>query len=150
MECLVFPHLILSIKESIEECHLPKEVVFDQVVCWRGINRIFEDYEKARKFFFNVSQRLKENGFFFGMIPDSSVIWSLANKQQKSKNSLPHVNSSHLQNQKLNECFLTPFFLSFRLIWSLPRFCSNRKNLPSLELLTSLKSLEKFPTVKTH
>lgn len=53
---------------------------FDSVCCFNGISRSFEDSKKAKIFLMNVSDHLKTGGYFFGIVPDSSSIWSLAHK----------------------------------------------------------------------
>jgi len=53
---------------------------FDVVCCFDGLQKSFEDKEKASMFLKNVASKLKSGGFFFGIVPDSSAIWYKATK----------------------------------------------------------------------
>ena len=72
------------------------------------MHKVFKTEERAKKFFENVSLKLKEFGYFFGIMPDSAAIWFAA---QKSREILPVVQFFFLT------IFFTFFFLNFFYIF---------------------------------
>ena len=65
-----------NIYTSSLEAALPnKDILFDTICCFNGMQYCFEDKEKAKLFLQNVVCRLKPGGYFFGLLPDSSAIW---------------------------------------------------------------------------
>ncbi|EGG23565.1 hypothetical protein DFA_05698 [Cavenderia fasciculata] len=65
--------------------------IFGVVSCFDGLQSAFDSVEHATTFIQNVSSRLKNGGYFFGIIPDSSAIWY---KSQKVLTGLPAIKSS--------------------------------------------------------
>eukprot|EP01126_Amoeba_proteus_P027760 TRINITY_DN2749_c0_g1_i6.p1 TRINITY_DN2749_c0_g1~~TRINITY_DN2749_c0_g1_i6.p1 ORF type:complete len:206 (-),score=37.08 TRINITY_DN2749_c0_g1_i6:575-1192(-) len=55
----------------------------DVVCCFRGMDAGLGSFESMKCFFANVSALLSENGFFFGIIMDSSMIWGSVQKDPK-------------------------------------------------------------------
>ncbi|GAM16871.1 hypothetical protein SAMD00019534_000460 [Acytostelium subglobosum LB1] len=70
---------------------LPTDMQFDVVSCFDGMQRAFSDMEQANTFIKNASSRLKNGGYFFGILPDSSAIWY---KSQKVTSGLPCIKST--------------------------------------------------------
>ncbi|XP_062185843.1 mRNA cap guanine-N7 methyltransferase 2 isoform X1 [Phragmites australis] len=68
-----------------------KGIQADIVCCMQHLQLCFESEERARKLLNNVSSLLKPGGYFFGMTPDSSTIWT---KYQKN------VEASHNKGLK--------------------------------------------------
>ncbi|KAJ4819985.1 mRNA cap guanine-N7 methyltransferase [Rhynchospora pubera] len=59
----------------------------DLLCCFNHLQLCFESEHKARKLLHNVSSLLKPGGYFFGIVPDSSTIWT---KYQKNVEALLH------------------------------------------------------------
>ncbi|KAJ1271947.1 hypothetical protein BS78_06G165300 [Paspalum vaginatum] len=68
-----------------------KGIQADIVCCMQHLQLCFESEERAKKLLNNVSSLLKPGGYFFGMTPDSSTIWT---KYQKN------VEASHNKGLK--------------------------------------------------
>ncbi|CAN6276357.1 unnamed protein product [Urochloa humidicola] len=68
-----------------------KGIQADIVCCMQNLQLCFESEEQAKKLLNNVSSLLKPGGYFFGMTPDSSTIWT---KYQKN------VEASHNKGLK--------------------------------------------------
>ncbi|CAL4974078.1 unnamed protein product [Urochloa decumbens] len=68
-----------------------KGIQADIVCCMQNLQLCFESEERAKKLLNNVSSLLKPGGYFFGMTPDSSTIWT---KYQKN------VEASHNKGLK--------------------------------------------------
>ncbi|KAL6078775.1 hypothetical protein QOT17_001405 [Balamuthia mandrillaris] len=66
---------------------VPENECYDLVACFVGLEEIFVAPNTASCFFGNVSSVLKEGGFFFGVLPDSSAIWNKVQKQAKNDSS---------------------------------------------------------------
>ncbi|KAF3779180.1 mRNA cap guanine-N7 methyltransferase 2 [Nymphaea thermarum] len=58
-----------------------KGIPADVVCCLQHLQLCFETEERARSLLHNISSLLKPGGYFFGITPDSSTIWS---KYQKN------------------------------------------------------------------
>ncbi|XP_020178774.1 mRNA cap guanine-N(7) methyltransferase 2 isoform X1 [Aegilops tauschii subsp. strangulata] len=69
-----------------------KGIQADIVCCMQNLQLCFESEEHAKKLLNNVSSLLKPGGYFFGIIPDSSTIWT---KYQKN------VEASHNKGLKV-------------------------------------------------
>jgi len=54
---------------------------FDVVVCYKGLSDSCESETALKQFLKNAICRLKEGGFFYGIVADSSAIWCKAQKQ---------------------------------------------------------------------
>uniref|UniRef100_A0A804MD88 mRNA cap guanine-N(7) methyltransferase 2 n=2 Tax=Zea mays TaxID=4577 RepID=A0A804MD88_MAIZE len=68
-----------------------KGIQADMVCCMQHLQLCFENEEQAKKLLNNVSSLLKPGGYFFGITPDSSTIWT---KYQKN------VEASHNKGLK--------------------------------------------------
>ncbi|KQJ83687.1 mRNA cap guanine-N7 methyltransferase 2 isoform X3 [Brachypodium distachyon] len=68
-----------------------KGIEADIVCCMQNLQLCFESEEQAKKLLNNVSSLLKPGGYFLGIIPDSSTIWT---KYQKN------VEASHNKGLK--------------------------------------------------
>ncbi|XP_008646312.2 mRNA cap guanine-N7 methyltransferase 2 [Zea mays] len=68
-----------------------KGIQADMVCCMQHLQSCFENEERAKKLLNNVSSLLKPGGYFFGITPDSSTIWT---KYQKN------VEASHNKGLK--------------------------------------------------
>ncbi|RLM65603.1 mRNA cap guanine-N7 methyltransferase 2 [Panicum miliaceum] len=68
-----------------------KGIQADIVCCMQHLQLCFESEERAKKLLNNASSLLKPGGYFFGMTPDSSTIWT---KYQKN------VEASHNKGLK--------------------------------------------------
>ncbi|EGC30726.1 hypothetical protein DICPUDRAFT_89950 [Dictyostelium purpureum] len=66
-------------------------VIFDVVSCFNGVQNSFSSAQDAEQLIKNVSVLLKDGGFFFGIIPDSSSIWY---RSQKVSSGFPGVKSA--------------------------------------------------------
>ncbi|XP_020577044.1 mRNA cap guanine-N7 methyltransferase 2 isoform X2 [Phalaenopsis equestris] len=53
-----------------------KGIPVDIVCCLQHLQLCFENEERARSLLHNVSSLLKPGGYFFGITPDSSTIWT--------------------------------------------------------------------------
>ncbi|KAG0481023.1 hypothetical protein HPP92_011881 [Vanilla planifolia] len=62
--------------ESLETCLLDKGIPVDIVCCLQHLQLCFENEERVGTLLHNVSYLLKPGGFFFGITPDSSTIWT--------------------------------------------------------------------------
>eukprot|EP01100_Stratorugosa_tubuloviscum_P000954 TRINITY_DN1211_c0_g2_i1.p1 TRINITY_DN1211_c0_g2~~TRINITY_DN1211_c0_g2_i1.p1 ORF type:complete len:294 (+),score=124.51 TRINITY_DN1211_c0_g2_i1:62-883(+) len=56
----------------------------DSIAAFNGLAESFENEIKVKAFLENAARRLKKNGFFFGIVADSSSIWCKIQKDQKS------------------------------------------------------------------
>jgi len=65
---------LVAPKPSLAEV-LPTNRSFDVVVCFGGMQNSFASQKAAETFLANVTCRLREGGYFFGFLPDSSAIW---------------------------------------------------------------------------
>jgi len=76
-----------NIFEKFENHPLMIPYDFDCVVCFNGLDSVLIDESAMRFLFSNVSTMLKNDGYFFGVMNDSSEIWSRAQKLiiQKSR-----------------------------------------------------------------
>jgi mRNA (guanine-N7-)-methyltransferase len=68
---------------------------FDHVCAFNGLDDIFKSQDSFEKFFSNVSRALKENGHFFGIMMDSSAVWSAAQKALIKGSPLPQAITPH-------------------------------------------------------
>ncbi|XP_020527380.1 mRNA cap guanine-N7 methyltransferase 2 isoform X3 [Amborella trichopoda] len=71
--------------ETLELFLQDKGIPTDLVCCLQHLQLCFETEERAKSLLRNVSSILKPGGFFFGITPDSSTIWS---KYQKNIEAL--------------------------------------------------------------
>ncbi|EFA77214.1 hypothetical protein PPL_12423 [Heterostelium album PN500] len=83
--------LNIDLLERSVDKELAPDIQFDIVTCFDGMQKAFSDLSHANTFLHNVSSRLKDGGYFFGIIPDSSAIWY---KSQKVISGLPCIKSS--------------------------------------------------------
>ncbi|XP_077230353.1 S-adenosyl-L-methionine-dependent methyltransferases superfamily protein isoform X2 [Tasmannia lanceolata] len=67
--------------ENLESYLHDKGIPADIVCCLQHLQLCFETEERARSLLRNVSSLLKPGGYFFGITPDSSTIWT---KYQKN------------------------------------------------------------------
>ncbi|XP_074589231.1 mRNA cap guanine-N(7) methyltransferase 2 isoform X1 [Curcuma longa] len=67
--------------ENLESHLHDKGIPADIVCCFQNLQSCFESEEKAASLLKNVSSLLKPGGYFFGITPDSSTIWT---KYQKN------------------------------------------------------------------
>ncbi|KAF3336223.1 mRNA cap guanine-N7 methyltransferase 2 isoform X2 [Carex littledalei] len=93
------------------ESHLQhKGIPVDIVCCLHHLELCFESEEKARKLVQNVSSLLKPGGYFFGIVPDSSTIWT---KYQKNVEASLHkgggTKSNILPNYIRSENYVITF-----------------------------------------
>lgn len=79
--------------EKLESYLQDKGIPVDIVCCLQHLQLSFESEERARALLHNVSSLLRPGGYFFGITPDSSTIWT---KYQKN------VEASHNKGLKPN------------------------------------------------
>ncbi|XP_078435099.1 S-adenosyl-L-methionine-dependent methyltransferases superfamily protein isoform X2 [Wolffia australiana] len=80
----------LDLDPSLEnlETHLEdKGIPVDIVCCLQHLQLCFESAERARNLLRNVSNMLKPGGYFFGITPDSSTIWTKYQKNVEASHS---------------------------------------------------------------
>jgi len=96
-----FPNLflLLDIRKDCSEKLKTHEHKFDHVVCFQGLDPIFDSLDTIRTVFRNISFLLKEGGYFFGILMDSSAIWSSVQKSLIDAKSKPHIESKYFQLQ---------------------------------------------------
>jgi len=64
---------------------------FDVVTCFEGMENCFENNDTAKMLLSNASCRMKEGGFFIGIVPDSSTIWRAELKKEEQSSAASSV-----------------------------------------------------------
>ena len=85
----------LSVRPDIRNL-LTHEGIYDAVSCFSGVDRAFTDITTAENLIYNASKLLKDGGTFFGIIPDSSVLFNRANKQKVEEDGIIKCNGFEL------------------------------------------------------
>lgn len=86
--------------ENLESHLQDKAIPADIVCCLQHLQLCFESEERARSLLRNVSSLLKPGGYFFGITPDSSTIWT---KYQKNVEA-SHNKGSGLKPNMVPNC----------------------------------------------
>jgi len=79
-------------KEPLEDFFLPRGG-YDHVACFQGLDQIMSSVDSIQMVLHSVSYILKDGGYFFGIMMDSSAIWSSVQKSLLDSNSLPKSQS---------------------------------------------------------
>nr|XP_010908936.1 mRNA cap guanine-N7 methyltransferase 2 isoform X2 [Elaeis guineensis] len=86
--------------ENLDSSLQDKGIPADIVCCLQHLHLCFENEERARSLLHNVSSLLKPGGYFFGITPDSSTIWT---KYQKNVEA-SHGKGSGLKPNTVPNC----------------------------------------------
>ncbi|KAJ3687431.1 hypothetical protein LUZ61_016595 [Rhynchospora tenuis] len=84
----------------------------DLVCCFNHLQLCFETEHKAKKLLHNVSSLLKPGGYFFGILPDSSTIWT---KYQKNVEALLHKGGGTKSNMAPNYIRSENYVITFEV-----------------------------------
>lgn len=66
---------------------LERDKTFDVVACFDGMQNSFVAEEQVRSFLWSATSRLRDGGYFIGLLPDSSAIWCKAQKEAQKEGS---------------------------------------------------------------
>ncbi|KAK1263339.1 mRNA cap guanine-N7 methyltransferase 2 [Acorus gramineus] len=96
--------------ETLELQLKDKELSADVVCCLQHLQLCFESEERVKSLLHNVSSLLRPGGYFFGIIPDSSTIWTKYQKNvEASHNRAGGMKPSTVPNCIRSENYVITF-----------------------------------------
>ncbi|KAJ3681312.1 hypothetical protein LUZ60_015801 [Juncus effusus] len=86
-----------------------KGIPADVVCCLHHLQLCSESEEKTRTLLHNVSSLLKPGGYFFGIVPDSSMIWTKYQKNVEASHNKSGGNKGNVTNNIRSENYVIAF-----------------------------------------
>ncbi|KMS95250.1 hypothetical protein BVRB_010600 [Beta vulgaris subsp. vulgaris] len=95
--------------ENLEQHLLDKGNTVDIVCCMQHLQICFKSEERARVLLHNVSSLLKPGGYFFGITPDSSMIWAKYQKNVEAYHNRSGMKPNIVPNCIRSESYMITF-----------------------------------------